>query len=74
MQPLFVGVNNEPLPIVAMRVNDPDRSPLAIHCCDTAPSPTGFAEFVGNQFPGFHAGWILPFLFFTRQRQSDNEK
>ena len=28
---MFIGVHNEPLSIVAMRVNNPDRSSLTIH-------------------------------------------
>ena len=27
----FVGVHDEPLSVAAMRVNNPDRSPLRIH-------------------------------------------
>ena len=36
---LFVGVHNEPLTVVAMGISHEDRSPLAIHGCDAAPSP-----------------------------------
>src|SRR5947209_4374863 len=28
-----------------------DHSPAMIHSCDTAPTPTGFAEIVGDQLP-----------------------
>jgi hypothetical protein len=34
---------------------------------DTAPTPTGFAEIVGDGFPVLHAGRILPLLLSTRQ-------
>jgi len=27
---LFIGTHNESLPVVAVRINNPDRSPLAI--------------------------------------------
>jgi len=42
--PLFIGVHNEPLSIVAVCVNNPDQSPVPIHRRKTAPTPTGFAE------------------------------
>jgi hypothetical protein len=32
-----------------------DRSPFAIQGCNTAPTPTGFAKSVGNDFPVLHA-------------------
>jgi hypothetical protein len=38
----------------AMHVGYPDRSPFAIHSCYTAPTPSGFAEIVGDDFPIFH--------------------
>jgi hypothetical protein len=41
-------VHNETLSVVAMRVGNKDRSPASIHSGDTAPAPTGFAEFVGG--------------------------
>jgi hypothetical protein len=64
----FIGTHNEPLSIVAMCVSNPNCSPVGINRCDTAPTPTGFAEVVGNDFPvPFHAGWILPLLLSTRQ-------
>jgi hypothetical protein len=34
-----------------MRVSNPDRSPLGINGCDAAPSPSGFAEIVSDDFP-----------------------
>jgi hypothetical protein len=37
-----------------MRVGDEDCSALAIDSCNTAPSPTGFAEIVCNGFPVLH--------------------
>jgi hypothetical protein len=45
---LFVGVHNEALTVVAMSVSHEDRSPFAIHRCDTAQAPTGFAEIVSD--------------------------
>jgi len=27
----FIGVHNVTLPVIAMRISNPDRSPLAIH-------------------------------------------
>src|SRR6266550_1271644 len=37
--PLFIGVHNEPLSIVAMRVSNKDRPPVTIYSCDTTPTP-----------------------------------
>ena len=48
---LFVGVHNEALTVAAMCVSDKYRLPVAIHSCDTAPTPTGFAEIVSDGFP-----------------------
>jgi hypothetical protein len=50
---LFLGVHNEPLPIAAMRVRNPDCSPVGINRWDAAPIPTGFAEIVSDYFPRF---------------------
>jgi hypothetical protein len=51
----FVGVHNEALTVAAMCVSHEDRSPFAIHSCDTAPTPTGFAEIVSDDFPVLQA-------------------
>jgi hypothetical protein len=48
-------VHNETLSIVAVRVSNPDRSPVGINRRDTAPTPTGFPEIVGDYFPEFHS-------------------
>jgi hypothetical protein len=37
----FIGVHNEPLSVAAMRVNNPNRSPLTIQSRDPAQTPTG---------------------------------
>jgi hypothetical protein len=37
-----------------MCVCNPDRSPVGINRCDTAPTPTGFAQIVGDYFPVIH--------------------
>jgi hypothetical protein len=41
---LFIRANNETLSIAPMGVSNEDCSPVAIHNCDTAPAPTGFAR------------------------------
>src|SRR5947207_11851510 len=76
----FVGVHNEPLTVVAMRVSNPDRSPIRINRWGTAPTPTGFAEIVSDDFPIFHVidergsfrktAWLsfTVFLALTRRR------
>jgi hypothetical protein len=43
-----------------MRVCNPDCPPLTINGRNTAPTPTGFAEIVGDDLPLFHAEcWLL---------------
>jgi hypothetical protein len=49
----FIRVHNEPLSVAAMRVRDKDGSPVGIHGCDAAPTPTGLAEIVSDDFPVF---------------------
>jgi hypothetical protein len=48
---LFFRVHNETFSIVAVRVSNEDRSPRRIDRCNTAPTPTGFAEIVSDDFP-----------------------
>jgi hypothetical protein len=48
---LFIRTHNEALTVAAMRVNNPDRSPVAVDGCDTAPTPSGFAEIVSDDSP-----------------------
>jgi hypothetical protein len=50
---LFIRTRNEPLSIVTMCVNNPDRPPLPIHRCGTTPTPSGFAETVSDVFQYF---------------------
>src|SRR5436190_23854352 len=49
-QPL-IRSHNETLSVVAICVSNPDPSPVVINRCDTTPTPTGFAEFVSDDFP-----------------------
>jgi hypothetical protein len=49
-------MHNETSSIVAMWVCNPDRSPVGINRCDIAPTPTGFAEIVSNDFPVLYCG------------------
>jgi hypothetical protein len=48
---LFIRVHNETLSIVAVRIGNERRSPATIHGCNTAPTPSGFAEIVSDDFP-----------------------
>ncbi len=48
---LFIRTHNETPSVISMCVSNPDRSPLGINRCDTAPTPTGFAEIVCDDFP-----------------------
>jgi hypothetical protein len=51
------------LSVAAMRVCNPGRSPVGINRCDAAPTPTGFAQIVSDDFSVFDA-----------QPHRDNEK
>jgi hypothetical protein len=33
--------------------------PVTIHRCDTAPTPTGFAEIVSDDFPVIHLASVI---------------
>jgi hypothetical protein len=46
-------MHNETLSVVAMRVCNEDRSLIGIDGCDAAPTPTGFAEIVSDNFSVF---------------------
>jgi hypothetical protein len=46
---------NEALTVATMRVCNKDRSPVAVHGCYVAPTPTGFAEIVSDDLPVLHA-------------------
>jgi hypothetical protein len=59
------------LSVVAMCVNNPDCLPLRINRCDAAPTPTGFAEIVSDDFPELHVDRIVPLLVSTQQSQND---
>jgi hypothetical protein len=59
---LFIGMHDEALSVVAMRVSDEYRSTLAIHGCNTTTRPTGFAEVVSDYFSiAFHANAFCRF-------------
>jgi hypothetical protein len=51
---LFIRMHYAPLPVVAMRVSNKDRSAVGINRCNTALTPTGFAEIVSDDFPLLH--------------------
>jgi hypothetical protein len=51
---LFIRTHNVTLSVIAVRVNNPDRLTVGINGCDTAPTPTGFAEIVSDDFPVLH--------------------
>jgi hypothetical protein len=68
---LFIGAHNEPSSVAAMRVSNPDCPPLTINGRNAAPTPTGFAEIVGDDFPELHVDRIVPLLVSTQQSQND---
>lgn len=49
----FFGADDETLS-VAMRVHNPDRSAFEIQSGYTAPTETGFAEIISDDFPILH--------------------
>jgi hypothetical protein len=51
---LFIRVHNETLPVIAVCINNPDRSPLRINRRNPAPTPSGFVEIVSDDFPVLH--------------------
>jgi hypothetical protein len=61
----FIRSHNETLSVSAMCVCNPDRSPVGINRCDTAPTPAGFAEIVSDYFPVPHAMDCPSFSFPT---------
>jgi len=45
---------------------------IGINRCDAAPTPTGFAEIVSDDFPELlHVDRIVPLLVSTQQSQND---
>jgi hypothetical protein len=63
MLPAFhLRAYNETLSIIAMCVCNEDCSPARIHGCNAAPTPSGFAEIVSDDFPVLHGGRIQPVL------------
>ncbi len=59
---LFVGTDDKSLSVAAMRVCNPNRSPVGINRRDTAPAPTGFAEIVSDDFQYFIARNVRQFI------------
>jgi hypothetical protein len=55
-----------------MRVHNPDCSPVGIHCCDTAPTPTGFAEVVSDNLPALHALDCVSFALHGNHKNDMN--
>jgi hypothetical protein len=61
----FVGMYNEAPPAVAVRICNKDCLPVGVDRCDTAPTPTGFAKSVGDDFPIPHAMDSASFALHT---------
>jgi hypothetical protein len=53
--------DDKALTVAAMCVCNPDRSPVGINRGDAAPTPTGFAEIVSDDFPVIHAAGLYLF-------------
>jgi hypothetical protein len=59
----FIRAHNETLCVVAVRVNNPDRSPVGINRWDVTVAPTALLEIIGVYFPVLHASIAtLPWL------------
>ena len=56
---LIIRVHDKSLPVVAMRVSNEGRSPVGIHSCDAAPTPSGFAQIASDDFPVLHKSDIF---------------
>jgi hypothetical protein len=55
---LFIRVHKEAFSVIAVRIGDEDCLPAMIHGCNTAPTPTGFAEIVSDDFPVLHSAFL----------------
>jgi len=69
-------MNDKPLVVVTVRVNDPDRVPVGINRCDAAQAPTGFAEIVSDysrvtplHFPLLFDKGLVPFEELIEQHR-----
>jgi hypothetical protein len=67
----FVGGDDESFSVVAVCISNEDRLSVGIDSCDTAPTPTRFAEIVGDDFPELHVDRIVPLLVSVQQSQND---
>jgi hypothetical protein len=68
----FVGGDDESLSVVAVCISNEDRLSVGINRCDAAPTPTGFAEIVSDDFPELHVDRIVPLLVSTQQSENDS--
>jgi hypothetical protein len=59
-------VHHETLSVVAVRVSNEDRSPVGVHSCDAAPTPTGFVQIGSDDFPIFHVWRMVALLLYAR--------
>jgi hypothetical protein len=61
----FVGGDDESLSVVAVCISNEDRLSVGINRCDAAPTPTGLAEIVSDDFPELHAMDCASFALHT---------
>ena len=54
----LIGSNDESLSVVAVCISNEDRLSVGINRCDAAPTPTGFAEIVSDNFRVIHAAGL----------------
>jgi len=58
-------MHDETFSVITMCISNEDRSPFAIQGCDAAPTPTGFAEIVSDDFPLLHWANCASFVLHT---------
>jgi hypothetical protein len=63
---LFIRMHNETLSIVAMRACNKDRSPVGIHCCDTAQLLPALLR-LSAMISQYRTRFIVPQLHSTQQ-------
>jgi len=69
---LLIRSHNETLSVVAMRVSDPDRSPLARSTDATQPTPSGLTDIVADDFPAPLHARDSAFSYSTWQSENGN--
>jgi hypothetical protein len=70
---LFIRAHNEPLPVAARHVHDPERSPVAVYRRDTAPAPSGFSDCLRLSFQKGFQDEVAGMPISAKQKTSEAE-